>query len=226
LILIINRLSKRVFEKSKSYRTIDIEMKAKIQDVLAKFDWRNDWMLFLIVFMFVLIGLFEWRERYTFPTSWLSFFSFKTQQTTTQESFLNQCISAHDSVPFKPTNLPWRDWKKASAIGSLVPSIDRPGSVQWGRGASSSALQGGRWGYAPPMMAVEAATPVEGSLDEPSPVSYPNQAGQQVVGMVSQIGSVQEMPNCERDLFEESVVPRRAFSWQPGRTRVATPLSA
>jgi hypothetical protein len=43
-------------------------MKAKIQDVLAKFDWRNDWMLFLIVFMFVLIGFFEWRERYTLPT--------------------------------------------------------------------------------------------------------------------------------------------------------------
>lgn len=199
-------------------------MKAKIQDVLAKFDWRNDWMLFLIVLMFILIGYFEWRERYTVPTSWFSFFSFREKK---KETFQNQCMSEQDTTPFQPTNLPWRDWKKASAIPTLVPSIDRPGSVQLGRGSSASAsvLQGGRWGYAPPMMAVEATTPVEGSLDEPSPASYPNQAGQQVVGMVSQIGSVQEVPNCERDFFEESSIPRKAFSWQPGRTRVAIPLT-
>lgn len=179
-----------------------------MKQIVEQFDWRKDWMLLLIGFMFVLILFFEWRRRFSFSRQNENFINYK--HFTIQEKT--------PSNIHQPTFLPWRDWKGPSSISTLVPSLSTPG----GANLESTPLKGTRWGYAPPMNAVEAATPVEMTSNQPSDSQLDGNSGPMMVGMVSQLGT--DVSNCEQDLFEESSTPRNVFSWQSGRTRVSLPL--
>lgn len=179
-----------------------------MQNIVPDFDWRRDWMLWLIGAMFVLILFFEWRNRYL--------------SNALRENFKVSNFTIENKVPVEvhqPMFLPWRDWKRPTTIPTLVPSISNPGGVQL---QGDSQLRGGRWGYAPPMNAVEASTPVEMTSDQPSSAYISGNSSPMPVGMVSQVGT--DVSNCSQDLFEESAVPRNVFSWQSGRTRVSLPL--
>ena len=176
-----------------------------IQQVIQEFDWRRDWMLWLIGMMFVLVLFFEWRLRFR----------------TLQENFLGNApsFSITEEVPrdiHQPMYLPWRDWKRPSSIPTLVPSVSNPGGVNFD---GDSQLRGGRWGWAPPMPAVEAATPVEATANQAKASLVNANAGPQLVGMVSQLGT--SIDNCKQDMFEETAIPRNVYSWQSGRTRVS-----
>lgn len=181
-----------------------------MQNVIPEFDWRQDWMLWLIGAMFVLILFFELRNRKI------------GSLIISRENFKVSDFTIKDGTPkdvHQPMFLPWRDWKRPTTIPTLVPSISNPGGVNFN---GETQLRGGRWGYAPPMNAVEVSTPVEMASDQPTGAFLSGNPSPMPVGMVSQIGT--QIDNCSQDLFEESTVPRNAFSWQSGRTRVSLPL--
>lgn len=186
--------------------------------------WQDDWMLWLIIFAVGLILLFEWIERtQTIPTfgGWLKeSFGTATAESPIEKDWRwgipNQPDASSGSELPDPSEgpiwLPWRDWKPAGAIPTLLSTPDRPNQLN--TTVSKNTLKGGRWGWAPPQPACEVSSPIEGASTQPVPMNG-GLPGPMPVGVISQTGTTDtfERPGKTQD-------SRKVLAWQPGRTRV------
>lgn len=166
--------------------------------------WQDDWMLCFIIFTTCLIILFEWIDRIGYiPT-----FSFRGWFKENFGTPTSSIIGTDNKKDDNPQWIPWRDWKPAGAIPTLLATPSRPNQINTTIGNNNNnILKGGKWGWAPPQPPCDIAIPIENANNQPEFSGIP---GTMPIGVFSE--------NIDRP--EKNQIRRQVLSWQPGRTRV------